>query len=265
MPPNAPIPPANLNSNSSRGIFNHISIKAMSPRKRFRPKLTESQRERKREIDRKAQSGIRARRKNYIAYLEGIVESYRQNLDPMSTLAQENDRLRRAIGEREEKFQELQKTALGIQTLIGSILNLAHDATSTCPPRPQAESNEQATNGSTDASASPSRSSSLAEARRLLAPQTREMQASTPQFGQHSSDAQLDELQPLDMGQPHTHSDLGESYTAAANPLIDRFCAPNSCMGTLAPIVRTSYCAETGGWRSLDQDGPQQWARDFLE
>ncbi|KAJ9612169.1 hypothetical protein H2200_003766 [Cladophialophora chaetospira] len=100
-------------------------------------KLTASQRERKRAIDREAQRSIRLKTKNYIAHLENLVrimenggsntnggEPGAQSQEP-STSQQEGERARALLSQlrhSEEEVRNLKEMLFGVQKLVGSAL-----------------------------------------------------------------------------------------------------------------------------------------------
>lgn len=92
--------------------------------KRKRPlKLTASQRERKRAIDREAQRSIRIKTKNYIAHLESLVKAMEQS-DTNGTDS-ENSRSRELMNQlrqSQEEVRRLREAMLGVQRTLGGAL-----------------------------------------------------------------------------------------------------------------------------------------------
>ena len=92
--------------------------------KRKRPlKLTQSQRERKRAIDREAQRSIRIKTKNYIAHLESMVKAMEQN-DTHGPDG-ENNRTRELMNQlrqSQEEVRRLREAMLGVQRVLGGAL-----------------------------------------------------------------------------------------------------------------------------------------------
>lgn len=92
--------------------------------KRKRPlKLTASQRERKRAIDREAQRSIRIKTKNYIAHLESLVKAMEQN----DTNGPEGDNnrtreLMNQLRQSQEEVRRLREAMLGVQRVLGGAL-----------------------------------------------------------------------------------------------------------------------------------------------
>src|ERR1700761_688324 len=101
-------------------------------------KLTASQRERKRAIDREAQRSIRLKTKNYIAHLENLVRimenggSATSNADGAQQPSgqpkdeQENERARALLAQlrqSEEEIRTLKEMLSGVQKLVGTALN----------------------------------------------------------------------------------------------------------------------------------------------
>lgn len=92
--------------------------------KRKRPlKLTASQRERKRAIDREAQRSIRIKTKNYIAHLESLVKAMEQN----DTNGPEGDsnrtkELMNQLRQSQEEVRRLREAMLGVQRVLGGAL-----------------------------------------------------------------------------------------------------------------------------------------------
>lgn len=95
--------------------------------KRKRPlKLTDSQRERKRAIDREAQRSIRIKTKNYIAHLENLVkvmeESDAAGPDGETNRTRE---LMNQLRQSQEEVRRLREAILGVQRSLGSALGEA--------------------------------------------------------------------------------------------------------------------------------------------
>lgn len=92
--------------------------------KRKRPlKLTASQRERKRAIDREAQRSIRIKTKNYIAHLESLVKAMEQN--DSNGPDGENNRTRELMNQlrqSQEEVRRLREAMLGVQRVLGGAL-----------------------------------------------------------------------------------------------------------------------------------------------
>ena len=92
--------------------------------KRKRPlKLTASQRERKRAIDREAQRSIRIKTKNYIAHLESLVKAMEQN--DSNGPEGENNRTRELMNQlrqSQEEVRRLREAMLGVQRVLGGAL-----------------------------------------------------------------------------------------------------------------------------------------------
>ena len=96
--------------------------------KRKRPlKLTASQRERKRAIDREAQRSIRIKTKNYIAHLVSLVKVMEET--DVTGQDGQNNRTRELMNQlrqSQEEIRKLRETMLGVQRLLGS--GLGHQA-----------------------------------------------------------------------------------------------------------------------------------------
>lgn len=92
--------------------------------KRKRPlKLTASQRERKRAIDREAQRSIRIKTKNYIAHLESMVKAMEQN--DTNVPGGESNRTRELMSQlrqSQEEARRLREAMLGVQRVLGGAL-----------------------------------------------------------------------------------------------------------------------------------------------
>ena len=93
--------------------------------KRKRPlKLTPSQRERKRAIDREAQRSIRIKTKNYIAHLENLVKVMEQS--DSSGPDGENSRMRELMNQlkqSQDEVRSLREAMLGIQRTLSTVLS----------------------------------------------------------------------------------------------------------------------------------------------
>jgi hypothetical protein len=98
--------------------------------KRKRPlKLTASQRERKRAIDREAQRSIRIKTKNYIAHLESLVKAMDHN--DGTGADGENNRTRELMNQlrqSQEEVRRLREAMLGVQRALGGVLSDAPKA-----------------------------------------------------------------------------------------------------------------------------------------
>jgi hypothetical protein len=92
--------------------------------KRKRPlKLTPSQRERKRAIDREAQRSIRIKTKNYIAHLENLVRVMERN--DTAGPDGENSRTRELMNQlkqSQDEVRSLRETMLGVQRALSTVL-----------------------------------------------------------------------------------------------------------------------------------------------
>ena len=92
--------------------------------KRKRPlKLTASQRERKRAIDREAQRSIRIKTKNYIAHLENLVKVVEES--DSAGPEGENNRTRELMNQlrhSQEEVRRLKEALVGVQRAVGTIL-----------------------------------------------------------------------------------------------------------------------------------------------
>lgn len=97
--------------------------------KRKRPlKLTASQRERKRAIDREAQRSIRIKTKNYIAHLESLVKAMEQS--DTNGPDGENNRSRELMNQlrqSQEEVRRLREAMLGVQRVLGGALGDARN------------------------------------------------------------------------------------------------------------------------------------------
>ena len=107
--------------------------------KRKRPlKLTPSQRERKRAIDREAQRSIRMKTKNYIAHLENLVKLMEQN--DTGGPEGENSRtheLTNQLKQSQEEVRSLREAMLGIQRTLSTVLGDPSILNADLPPQRQ--------------------------------------------------------------------------------------------------------------------------------
>jgi hypothetical protein len=122
-------------------------------------KLTASQRERKRAIDREAQRSIRLKTKNYIAHLENLVrimenggsstnsgEGTQQSHEQSATEHHESERARALLSQlrqSEEEVSTLKEMLSGVQKLVGTALNPADEPDHGWLGMPNACNNEQ--------------------------------------------------------------------------------------------------------------------------
>ncbi len=104
-------------------------------------KLTASQRERKRAIDREAQRSIRLKTKNYIAHLENLVSIMENGVSntesgesapshDSSTSVQDGERARTLLSQlrhSEEEIRNLKEMLFGVKKLVGSALSPADE------------------------------------------------------------------------------------------------------------------------------------------
>jgi hypothetical protein len=98
--------------------------------KRKRPlKLTASQRERKRAIDREAQRSIRIKTKNYIAHLESLVKAMEQSdTNGPDGENQRSRELMNQLRQSQEEVRRLREAMLGVQRVLGGALGDASKA-----------------------------------------------------------------------------------------------------------------------------------------
>lgn len=111
-------------SHTSQKLGSESGPSSGTGNKRKRPlKLTPSQRERKRAIDREAQRSIRIKTKNYIAHLENLVKVMEQS-DTTSPDG-ENSRTRELmtqLKQSQDEVRSLREAMLGIQRTLSNVL-----------------------------------------------------------------------------------------------------------------------------------------------
>jgi hypothetical protein len=97
--------------------------KGTAPKRKRPLKLTASQRERKRAIDREAQRSIRIKTKNYIAHLESLVKAMEQN-DSHGPEGDSNrtKELMNQLRQSQEEVRRLREAMLGVQRVLGGAL-----------------------------------------------------------------------------------------------------------------------------------------------
>jgi len=97
----------------------------MAPKRpRRTSKLTTSQRERKRAIDREAQRSIRTKTKNYIAHLENLVKVMEHGDGEADGKRDERTReLVTQLRQSQEEVRRLREMVVGVQKLVGGALN----------------------------------------------------------------------------------------------------------------------------------------------
>lgn len=121
-------------------------------------KLTASQRERKRAIDREAQRSIRLKTKNYIAHLENLVRIMENGGSTVNgaegaapqphgqTREQDDERARALLSQlrqSEEEVQKLKEMVFGVQKLVGTTVSSGEEPPAKWLPYPNGTAAEQ--------------------------------------------------------------------------------------------------------------------------